>query len=440
MSTKTAETQELSHDFHKKKKTTNSFKSYIKLILKSLVDYKIYISSDVLYRIEKLLKILIGNISDDIRKLCVYSGKNTIGKEDVKLVTTFIMRDPLLSKLLDYNDERLNDYNESVNNKHKNDTPMRREKRANLILPVSLVEKYLTNFGKSKLRISKNTPVYFTSTIQFVLTHILQLSLNYDNTHKTMKARDLFMSGEEDVNIKELYDRYNVTFAESYYNKKNNVMRSVPFKKNVKNLVNDIVEDLLKTKYINISNLETKIRYKEHIIDKIQEFVETKTIQLIINTIEISSNSQRITMTENDVLTAWKLTSKISCLERDEDEVLFKIGDNGIKRYINIASEYTDKSGRKSKEMSNVVKDYMYSLTRELLRRVVMITLYKGVVTITENHLDTAVKMMDTEYVFPLTVKKRKYIKKSKKKDETHDNEKDGTHNNEKDEELSDDE
>jgi len=79
------------------------------------------------------------------------------------------------------------------------------------------VEKFLRNFGYSKLMINNVAPIFFTGALQCIAEEILKLSCNYTNEknnfskkHKRITVRDIELAIRNHYNLNYFFTEYNI--------------------------------------------------------------------------------------------------------------------------------------------------------------------------------------------------------------------------------------
>jgi histone H3 len=119
-----------------------------------------------------------------------------------------------------------------------------RQDKAGIIFPPSISEKFLRDFNFSNIMITKSSPVYFASVLEFITTRILQYAINIakrDN-HVRITIRDLETAVQSNKELCNLFSTCKINFIgggvmpeihESLLNKKPRKKKIVPdIKKN----------------------------------------------------------------------------------------------------------------------------------------------------------------------------------------------------------------
>jgi len=89
-----------------------------------------------------------------------------------------------------------------------------RQGKAGIIFPPSITEKFLRNFGFSKIMITKHAPVYLAAVLEYIVADILQISSDLANDNKRVRItiRDLELSIRTDQELTTLFNRCNLDF------------------------------------------------------------------------------------------------------------------------------------------------------------------------------------------------------------------------------------
>jgi histone H2A len=89
-----------------------------------------------------------------------------------------------------------------------------RQNKAGIIFPPSITEKFLRNFGNSKLMITSLAPIFMASVLEYLTYEILDLSSMYvkDNKRIRITIRDLEIVTKNDNEINRLFTKLNISF------------------------------------------------------------------------------------------------------------------------------------------------------------------------------------------------------------------------------------
>lgn len=194
--------QELEHKTKKKK--THFFEIYISKLLKLISD-KNGITSNAKQQLNSALCIILKNISSIVHNLIIVSKKKTITIKEISNAINITLTGELLSNAIKYGDKTLELFNKDIDKKGS------RQNKAGIIFPPSIVEKFLRNFGYSKVMITNNSPVYLASIIEYITSEILKYS-TLNCKHVRLTIRDIELSVRNNIELDKLFKKFNVTF------------------------------------------------------------------------------------------------------------------------------------------------------------------------------------------------------------------------------------
>ena len=188
-------------------KRNRFFEIYISKIIKNISKSN-GITSNAKQQLNNFICILAAKISNTAIELTTFSKKKTISEKEILNSTKILIEGDILNNCILEAAKSLINYN---NNKEKG---ISRQKRAGLLLPVSLCEKFLRNFGYSNIMITNNSPVFLASVLEHITSEILLLSINlcHSNKRKRVNIRDLYLSVMNDCELKSIVTKLNVQF------------------------------------------------------------------------------------------------------------------------------------------------------------------------------------------------------------------------------------
>ena len=161
------------------KKKFHYFETFISKVLKQVSDTS-GITSNAKQQLNSFLCILAKYISRLAIELTIYGKKKTVSEKELVNAVKIIIPGGLLKNSVLEGEKAVNIF------KNNNITGSRQNKAGILFSP-SIAEKFLRNFGYSKIMISASAPVYLSAVLEYLTYEILDLSLNYckDNNLKT---------------------------------------------------------------------------------------------------------------------------------------------------------------------------------------------------------------------------------------------------------------
>lgn len=164
----------------KKKKKARFFEIYILRVLKKLSPES-GITSNARQQLNSFICTVAKKLSENATKLTIITEKKTISEKEVESATKLLFSGELLDSILKYSNGVVERF---VDDEGKCSS---RQKRAGIIFPPSQAEKFLRNFGHTKLLLSANAPVYCASVLEYLAEKILSLSTI--NTKKSNRVR-----------------------------------------------------------------------------------------------------------------------------------------------------------------------------------------------------------------------------------------------------------
>lgn len=200
----------------KKKIDLGNFSVYVYQVLKQ-VHPDTGMTSGSLSTINSCLKIFAKKISKMARKECQRNNVVTVSSAHVRSAVRKILAGELGKHAIAEGTKALTKYVSFDDYKGKGDkTRKTRQRSCGLTFSVSRCEHYLRDFGASLLRVSAGAPVFLTAVIEYLCAELVELSgnLSRDNKRVLIKPRDLFLSVENDEELKSLFKRYNIIIHE----------------------------------------------------------------------------------------------------------------------------------------------------------------------------------------------------------------------------------
>jgi histone H3 len=89
-----------------------------------------------------------------------------------------------------------------------------RQGKAGIIFPPSIVEKFLRNFGYSKVMVTSSSPVFLASILEYFVSELLISAIKFSNTNKRIRItiRDLELSLRNNKELSDVFDKLNISF------------------------------------------------------------------------------------------------------------------------------------------------------------------------------------------------------------------------------------
>ena len=114
-----------------------------------------------------------------------------------------------LQKCADYEGKKaLSNFNDLEKTKGSS-----RQNKAGIIFPPYIMEKFLRNFGNSKLMVTSTAPIFFAAAIEYITAEILDLASISSKDFKRVRItiRDLELAIRNDEELDSLFTKLNIS-------------------------------------------------------------------------------------------------------------------------------------------------------------------------------------------------------------------------------------
>jgi histone H2A len=188
------------------KKKSHYFETFISKVLKQ-VSENAGITSNAKQQLNSFLCTLAKHISKIAKELTIHGKKKTISEKEISNSIKIVLSGGLLDNSILEGEKSVNIFNNS------NDKGSRQNK-AGIIFPPSITEKFLRNFGYSKIMITNASSVYLSAVLEYLTYEILDLSLNYckDNKRSRITIRDIEVTIRNDEEFNKIFRKINYVF------------------------------------------------------------------------------------------------------------------------------------------------------------------------------------------------------------------------------------
>ena len=192
-----------------KKKKVRLFEAYISKIIRKISERN-GITSNSKQQLNSVICLIASIISNMSIKLTEISQKKTLSTKEIQNTLKIILPSKLLEKAVSRGECAINMY--------KGNTAVykgiSRQKKAGIIFPPSVTEKYLRNFGCSTILVTNNSPVYLAAVLEYLTTIILKKAvlIAHENKHKRITIRDLELGMKTDLNLRVFFNTNNISF------------------------------------------------------------------------------------------------------------------------------------------------------------------------------------------------------------------------------------
>lgn len=190
-----------------KKKKSRLFETYISKVLKQVAD-KNGITSNSKQQLNSAICFVARNISDMAIRLTEISKKKTISDKEVSNTVKILFSGDLSVNSIREGEKSVKKF--SVESSKGSS----RQGKAGIIFPPSITEKFLRNFGYSKIMVTNTAPVFLAAVLEYLVAEILLLASKTAVNNKRIRItiRDLQLSVGEDKELSELFDKLNISF------------------------------------------------------------------------------------------------------------------------------------------------------------------------------------------------------------------------------------
>ena len=161
-----------------KRKKSRYFEIYISKILKTISDNGI--TNNAKQQFNSILCSLVYLISSKVLQLTELVNKKTISHKEVNSAIMLCCPLELAKQAVEDGQKAYDNY--TINNDVKG---MSRQEKSGIVFPPSIMEKFLRNFGFSKIMISSSAPIHFTGALEFLAKTILS-----NESHLTSAQKD----------------------------------------------------------------------------------------------------------------------------------------------------------------------------------------------------------------------------------------------------------
>jgi histone H3 len=190
-----------------KKKKNHFFETYISKVLKQ-VSKTNGITSNAKQQLNSILCIIMKIICSYGASLTEIAKKKTLSEKEIINALRVILPENLSKNAI------LQGVKSIENFKDKSRKGISRQEKAGITFPPSIAEKFLRNFGYSKIMITSTAPVCLASAIEYLAYEILEYSTQSAKYNKRVRItiRDLELAVRNDVELNDFFIRYNISF------------------------------------------------------------------------------------------------------------------------------------------------------------------------------------------------------------------------------------
>lgn len=191
----------------KKRKRTRYFEAFISKCLKNISN-EYGITANAKQQLNSSFCILAKEISNKSIHLTNISKKKTISEKEISNSVKLLLMPEHYNMIHEKCMSNIEKF-EKEESKHCS-----RQDKAGILFPPSICEKFLRNFGMSKVMITKNTPIYLASVLEYISIKILEGAINVtkENNRIRITVRDLELTVRNDIYLDYLFKKCNLFF------------------------------------------------------------------------------------------------------------------------------------------------------------------------------------------------------------------------------------
>ncbi len=321
-----------------KKKKSHYFEIYISKVLKQTAE-NCGITANAKQQLNSFLCIFCKYVSNIINKLTIIGKKKTISEKEVANAIQLILSGELLNNSLTEGEKSIINYKNNIELKGT------RQSKSNILFPPSITEKFLRNFGTSKLMITSLAPIFLASVLEYITYEIIDLAsiIAKDNKRVRITIRDLEVVIRCDDELNKLFNKLNVSFLgggvlpfihSSLLNKKKRKKKNIinlninkphrfrpgtvaireikkqqkssdclilaksAFEKIVRNIFKEHKYDSEETE---VENMVENIKISKDVFIILQHFIEQYIVKILYNANFIAIHSGRVKLIPSDI-------------------------------------------------------------------------------------------------------------------------------------------
>jgi histone H3/H4 len=334
----------------KKKKHINFFEVYISKVLKQICE-NCGITFNAKQQLNSFICIFCKYISNISTELTIFGKRKTISEKEITNALKIILTGELLKNSLSEGDKSVDNFKNTLEKGS-------RQNKANIIFPPSIAEKFLRNFGNTKVMVTSTAPIFFAAVLEYLCYEILDLSSIYckDDKRARITVRDMEISIRNDCELNNLFIKLNISFLgggvipfihSSMLKKstKSRVGKNHKFKSGTV-AIRDIKKEqkneclILSKSYFEkiVRNIfkeyktEENFKIKKDVFIILQHFIEQYVVKLFYNSNFLTIHSGRVKLISSDIAMVSYLcdNSKNPYNSENKGNSLLSIYDNNL--------------------------------------------------------------------------------------------------------------
>ena len=190
-----------------KKKKSRFFETYISKVLKQVAD-KNGITSNSKQQLNSALCVVARTISLMVVRLTEIAKKKTMSDKEVANAVRVLFSGDLANNSIREGTKSVAKFSAESSKGSS------RQGKAGIIFPPSIAEKFLRNFGYSKVMVTSTAPVFLAAVLEYLVAEVLLLASKSATNNKRIRItiRDLQLSVGDDNELSDLFEKLNISF------------------------------------------------------------------------------------------------------------------------------------------------------------------------------------------------------------------------------------
>jgi histone H3 len=191
-----------------KKKKTRFFETYISKVLKQVSDSN-GITSNSKQQLNSALCLISRLIATTVITLTEMAKKKTMSEKEVKNALLILLPEQLAANAILEGQKAVTSFEKVGNVKGTS-----RQEKASILFSPAISEKFLRNFGYSKVMVTSQAPVYMAGALEYLTSEILEnaSASAKDNKRIRINIRDLELGVRNDNELNMFFTNNNISF------------------------------------------------------------------------------------------------------------------------------------------------------------------------------------------------------------------------------------
>ena len=191
-----------------KKKKTRFFETYISKVLKQVSDSN-GITSNSKQQLNSALCLISRMIATTVITLTEMAKKKTMSEKEIKNALLIVLPAKLSTNAIIEGQKAVLSFGNVDNVKGTS-----RQEKAGIIFSPAIAEKFLRNFGYSKVMVTSNAPIYLAGALEYITSEILANASKSANTNKRIRIniRDIEMGVRKDEELNTFFTNNRISF------------------------------------------------------------------------------------------------------------------------------------------------------------------------------------------------------------------------------------